>query len=77
MEDWKNDGDIYACIIKPKTLIHGKTVVKLFDAIDKAVKWLSENGDESMAIRHFVGGKQSGTDVLYADLVNNEWEKCK
>lgn len=77
MEDWKNDGDRYVCIIKPKTLIHGKTVVKLFDAIDKAVKWLYENGDESMAIRHFVGGKPSGKDVLYADLVNNEWEKCK
>lgn len=77
MENSEIAGDRYACIIKPKTLMHGKTVVKEFDAVDKAVKWLSENGDESMAIRHFVGDKPSDTDVRYEDLVNNEWEKCK
>lgn len=103
MENTKDAGDRYACIVKfedaddmtPFLCENAAddtvriemedddladrfyAVVKEFDTIDEAVKWLSENGDEDMALRHFVGGKPSDADVRYADLVENEWENCK
>lgn len=53
-------------------------VVREFDTIDKAADWLyGHGGDEGLCIRHFVGGRAADEDVVFSDLVEDEWKECE